>query len=172
MSLNHSFWKKSKLHFDSWFWKCIAEALYVYQLYFSLQGLRSSVPMPSRSAEGFNIRFVVSTTLSSSKTHFNRRYILVTTCYWIFATLPTRSARSWKCRESGFTLRKMTKSYHSCSFYSLKDDKSTKHWLSLLLKNLDAMSGTGGSGATPGLGPPTPGAGNGKPLVGKLPGGL
>ncbi len=59
-------------------------------------------------------------------------------------------------------------------FFSLKDDKSTKHWLSLLLKNLDAMSGTqaGGGGATPGLGPPTPTAGSGKPLVGKLPGGL
>jgi len=34
------------------------------------------------------------------------------------------------------------------------------------------MSGTGGGGATPGLGTPTATAGNGKPLVGKLPGGL
>ena len=52
--------------------------------------------------------------------------------------------------------------------FSLKDDKSTKHWLSLLLKNLDAMSGSQPSG--PQTAPLQ--AGNGKPAVGKLPGGL
>lgn len=48
----------------------------------------------------------------------------------------------------------------------LKDDKSTKHWLSLLLKNLETMSG-----GQPNGGSNTP-TGNGKPTVPKLPGGL
>ena len=58
----------------------------------------------------------------------------------------------------------------------LKDDKSTKHWISMLLKNLDNMTsgGGGGGGGQPGQGgPPTsaPGGLN-KPPLGPLPGGF
>lgn len=58
----------------------------------------------------------------------------------------------------------------------LKEDKSTKHWLSLLLKNLDNMNSGGGQ---QGNGPPGSGQGNStpggqpnKPQLTKLPGGL
>jgi CCR4-NOT transcription complex subunit 9 len=53
----------------------------------------------------------------------------------------------------------------------LKDDKSTKHWLTLLLKNLVSADMMSGSQPTPAQTPMQ--AGNGKPpAVGKLPGGL
>ena len=58
-----------------------------------------------------------------------------------------------------------SKSFFSC--FSLKDDKSSKHWLTLLLKNLDTMSVAQPTGPAA-----TNQPGPAKPAAGKLPGGL
>ena len=50
-----------------------------------------------------------------------------------------KQVSSLECQIDCFTLQDET--FQSC----LKDDKSTKHWLAQLLKNIEAMSSQGGA---------------------------
>ena len=59
--------------------------------------------------------------------------------YFTFREWNLKQVLSLECQIDCFTLQDET--FQSC----LKDDKSTKHWLAQLLKNIEAMSSQGGA---------------------------
>ena len=94
----------------------------------------------------------------------------LTTLTWGLHILRCSPPPPWTIGSQRSAKKQTKVSFWISQIFSLKDDKSTKHWLALLLKNLDMM--TSGSQPASGQPPMQPGNGKSERPVGKLPGGL